>query len=69
MARDPDRRNTARLVVIAIFVIVLIALILDNTNKVNVGFVVTDVDVALWVLVLVSALLGAGVGALLRRRG
>ena len=65
MAVDTSRRTTVRLVVGAVLVVVLIALIADNTKKVDVGYVVGDVGVAAWVLVVISAVLGAAVAQLL----
>jgi uncharacterized integral membrane protein len=68
MARDEererserDRSTTVRLVVGAILVVVLLALIFDNTEKVELGYVFGDVEVAAWVLVLISAALGAAI--------
>jgi uncharacterized integral membrane protein len=55
-------------VVAVIIVILLIAFVVDNTDKVRVGFVFLHADVALiWVLII-TALLGLAVGVLLGRR-
>jgi uncharacterized integral membrane protein len=56
-----DRGNTARIVIGVILVIIFVALIVDNTNEVNIGYVFGEVDVAAWVLVLISAILGAAI--------
>jgi uncharacterized integral membrane protein len=61
---DRNTRNTVRIVVGVILVIVLVALIVDNTDEVHVGYVFGDVDMALWVLVLISAGLGAAIAYL-----
>jgi uncharacterized integral membrane protein len=68
---DRDNRNTVRIVVGIVLVIVLIALIVDNTEKVELGYVFGDVEVAAWVLVLIAAILGAAISQLvswMRRR-
>jgi uncharacterized integral membrane protein len=57
-----ERRVSARFVVGVIVVVVLVALIVDNTETVEVGYVFGDVDVSAWVLIVVSALLGAALG-------
>lgn len=60
-------RDKARIAGLAVVVVVLVAFVLDNRRSVRVGFVVTDRDAPLiWVLIL-TALLGAALGALLRR--
>ena len=68
---DRDNRNTVRIVVGIVLVIVLIALIVDNTEKVELGYVFGEVEVAAWVLVLIAAVLGAAIAQLvswMRRR-
>lgn len=65
MAVRTDRRTTVRLVVGAVVVLVLIALIADNTKKVDVGYLVGDIEIAAWMLVVISAALGAVVAQLL----
>ncbi len=52
----------------AILVIVLVAFALDNRRKVKVGFVFTDERVPLIFVLLATAVIGALVAALLRRR-
>ncbi len=52
----------------AILVVLLAAFAIDNRRKVTVGFVFTDKRVPLVFVLLATALIGAALGALLRRR-
>jgi uncharacterized integral membrane protein len=64
----PGRMITPGRVAAAIIVILLIAFVVDNTNKVRVGFVFFHAEVSLiWVLII-TALLGLVVGVLVGRR-
>jgi uncharacterized integral membrane protein len=54
-------------VVFGLAVLLLVVFALVNTDEVNVDFVVTDTDVALIVVIVVSAVLGALVGWLAPR--
>lgn len=66
--RESDRLVTPYRVVAVILIILLIAFVVDNTDKVRVGFVFFHSEVALiWVLII-TALLGLAVGVLLGRR-
>jgi len=62
-----DTSDTIRLVVIGILVLVLAALVIDNTDDVPIGYVFGDTDMPLVVVILVSAVLGALIAWLLRR--
>ncbi len=52
----------------ALLVVVLVAFAVDNRHKVPIGFVFTDKSVPLVFVLLATAVIGALVGALLRRR-
>jgi uncharacterized integral membrane protein len=52
----------------AILAILLIAFAIDNRNEVTVGFVFVDQEVRLVYVLLITAILGAVLGALLRHR-
>ena len=62
-----DTSDTIRLVVIGILVLVLAALVIDNTDDVPIGYVFGDTDMPLVVVILVSAVLGALIAWLFRR--
>ncbi len=68
MAEGTDTRDVVRIGAAVVLVIVLLALIIDNTRKVKIGYVVGDARMPLVVLVLLSAALGALVSWLLSRR-
>jgi uncharacterized integral membrane protein len=68
MAEERDTRDVVRIVAAVVLVIVLLALVIDNTRKVKIGYVVGDARMPLVVLVLLSAALGALVSWLLTRR-
>ena len=68
--RTREARDVARLVAAGVIVVVLVAFVLDNSHSVKVGFVFSSATVPLiWVLI-VTALLGAGLDRLViwRRR-
>ena len=74
-AKKRDTRQIARVVVLVVGLILLIAFVLDNSNTVKVGFVFFSARVSLiWVL-LIAAFLGALVDRLVilirqrRRKG
>jgi uncharacterized integral membrane protein len=69
MAEDPQRTgNTARLVIGAIAVILVVAFAWANSKRVEINFLVVKRDSRLIYVILGSALLGAIAGSLLRRR-
>jgi uncharacterized integral membrane protein len=64
MARENEERHTARIVIGIVVVIVLVALIVDNTRDVKIGYVFGDASMPAFVLVLLAAVLGGIVGQL-----
>jgi uncharacterized integral membrane protein len=62
-----DTSDTIRLVVIGILVLVLAALVIDNTDDVEIGYLFGETDMPLVVVILVSAVLGALIAWLFRR--
>jgi uncharacterized integral membrane protein len=68
MAEQRETRDVVRMVAVGVLVVVLLALIIDNTRKVKIGYVFGDARLPLVVLVLLSAALGALVSWLLTRR-
>ncbi len=69
MAEDPQRTgNTARLLIGAIAVILVVAFAWANSKRVEINFLVVKRDSRLIYVILGSALLGAIAGSLLRRR-
>lgn len=60
--------DLARLVPAAVLAIVLIAFAVANTKRVKVNFLVADARAPLIVVLLATAVVGAVIGALLRRR-
>ena len=66
-AVDRSGRNTARLVVLGIAVILLVWFALANSARVEVDFIIFDRDARLIYVIIVSAVLGAIIGALVRR--
>jgi uncharacterized integral membrane protein len=63
----PRTRDLARHVPAAVLTLILLAFAIDNRHKVTVGFVFTDEKVPLVVVLVATALIGAVIGALLRR--
>ena len=70
MAGDGDsgRNISPKMIVAAILVVVIVVLAIVNSKKVNVDFVVADVTLALFVVIVGSALIGLVVGYFLGRR-
>lgn len=64
----PPSRDLLRHLPAVVLVLVLVAFAIDNRRKVTVGFVVTDERVPLVFVLVATALIGAVIGALLRRR-
>jgi uncharacterized integral membrane protein len=65
----PSGRNVnPKLVVAAIVAVVLVLFAVLNTHDTNVDFIADSVNAPLIVVIVVSALLGMLLGALLRRR-
>ncbi|MBV8464160.1 MAG: DUF1049 domain-containing protein [Acidimicrobiales bacterium] len=63
-AERRSNREIARIVVAALGLVVLIAFVIDNSQTVKVGFVVSSRDVSLIWVILISAVLGAAVDRL-----
>jgi uncharacterized integral membrane protein len=67
-----DRSRIGALVALVAVVIALAAFVLQNTNEVSIDWLFFSADVRLWVLLLITAVLGALLanlgGWLLRRR-
>lgn len=64
--QERTARENARLAAFVVIVVLLVAFVLDNRHRVRVGYVVGDAEVRLiWVLVI-TALVGAAAGWLLR---
>lgn len=63
-----ERKDRARLIGAVVLVAVIVALVLDNRQKVPIGYVIGDAHVRLIYLLVITALLGAGVGFLAGRR-
>lgn len=61
-------RSTARLVVIAVIVIALVAVAIDNSEKAEVGYVFGSVEAPVWVVLVGAAVAGAIIGWLIRLR-
>jgi len=71
MVDQPQRRDTGetlKLVGIIVLIVVLAALVIDNTRSVRVGFVFGDWKVPLIFVLIVTALLGALIDRLWMRR-
>lgn len=74
MATDVSRTRSippsqiVRVVVIALLVIALVAFAIDNAQDVEVGWVFGSGQLALWVVITVSALAGALIGYFAGRR-
>ena len=66
--RSRDFGRAVRIVVMAALVLAVVFLALDNADEVQVGYVVGDVDVPLWIVVLGAALAGLIIGWLVRHR-
>lgn len=62
------RRQTVRVAVIAVLAAVFLAIGLDNTQDVEIGWVVDEVEVPLLFALLVAFAFGAAIGWLSQRR-
>jgi uncharacterized integral membrane protein len=67
-APKPERKEQARLIGAVILVGLIAALAIDNSHEVKIGYVLGDARVRLIWLLLITAILGAGVGWLAGRR-
>ena len=57
-----------RFVLIAVVVIALVLVALDNTDDVRVGYVFGDANAPIWIVLVLAAIGGIIIGALLRVR-
>jgi uncharacterized integral membrane protein len=60
--------HLVRIGVVVAIVVALVALALDNTDEVRVGFVFGDFDTPLWAVIVISAAAGVILGWLIRHR-
>jgi uncharacterized integral membrane protein len=56
---ERDTRNVVKIVAILVLLALLVAFVVDNTDSVKVGFVVTDRRPPLIIVLIVTALIGA----------
>lgn len=66
--RKPDRSFEAKTLAALLLAVLLVAFAVANSQNVEVDFLVTSADVPLVILVLVSVLLGAVLGAFVHWR-
>ena len=64
----PERRDQARLIGAVVLVGLVVALALDNSRKVPIGYVIGDAHFRMVYLLLVTAALGFAAGFLAARR-
>jgi uncharacterized integral membrane protein len=63
-----DRTRTARVVIGVLLLVVLVAVVVDNKDDTQVGYVFGDFEAPLFVVVIVAAIIGALVGWLILHR-
>jgi len=63
-----DNGRAVRLVVAALIVIALVAVALDNSQEVDVGYVVGDASAPLWVVLVAAGVAGVIIGWLVKHR-
>jgi uncharacterized integral membrane protein len=63
-----SKKETARLVAGAVLLVLLVLLCVANSDKTKIDFLVGDVNVPLFLVLLVAAVLGAAVYELFRFR-
>ena len=72
MANDASSRSSRdinwKLISIGVLVLVLVIFAIANTHDVQVDYVVGSFDSSMIVVIVISALVGAGLGALLMHR-
>ena len=61
---DAEGRRIARLVAVAVIVVITIVFIAQNSDKVETTFLLFSVETRLWVSLLVAVILGALLGQL-----
>ena len=65
------RRDVARLIrwlFIAAIVVVLVVVVLDNTDDVRVGYAIGDAEAPIWIVIVLAAAAGVVMGWLVRHR-
>ena len=68
MAQQDSKRERIRIICAGILVLLLVGFVVANSNKVKVSFIVTDRQVPLIVVLVVTALLSSVVTLILARR-
>jgi uncharacterized integral membrane protein len=63
-AAKPDRGFEAKTIAALLIAVLLVAFAVANSQKVEVDFLVTTADVSLVIVIVISVLLGAALGAL-----
>jgi uncharacterized integral membrane protein len=66
--RARDLGRVVRLVVAALIVVAIVAVALDNTDEVDVGYVFGDVSAPLWLVLVAAGIAGLLVGWLIKHR-
>ena len=70
-AHEVHRRDAARvirLVLIALLIAAVVAVALDNRDDARLGYVVGDAEFPTWIVIVVTAFVGAAIGWLIRHR-
>jgi uncharacterized integral membrane protein len=68
---DSDRRSaghTIRLVLAAVIVAVIVAVALDNSESVEVGYVIGEAEAPVWVVLVAAGFAGVVIGWLIKHR-
>jgi uncharacterized integral membrane protein len=65
---DGRHRNWGRIAVAIVLVVIIAAVVIDNRDDTRIGYVVGDVRAPLYVLLVITALLGALIGWLVLHR-
>ena len=66
--RDSGRTISPKMILVAILVVIVVILAIANSQDIKVDFVVTDITLPLFVVIVGSALIGLIVGYFLGRR-
>ena len=66
--KSHDAGVIARFVLIALVVVAIVLVALDNTDDVRVGYVFGDADAPIWIVLVLAAIGGLIIGSLLRFR-
>ncbi len=60
--------HLVRLVIALALVVALVVVALDNTDDVRVGYAIGDASAPIWIVILIAAVAGAIISALIRLR-